>query len=118
MKKALTIVFLLGLIGAFLLASSGDALTLMTPAQKSTLETLRRFKSDTDKSEISNVFGNPVKSSLGETSISWEIDQDGNITRVKAYFITGELNKIHFISLDPFWGYTLYYSLDGVSHET
>jgi hypothetical protein len=117
-KKTLVLVFIIGIIGALLANASGNALTLMTPPQKITLETLRSFKSGTTKVQISNIFGEPVKSTIGETTISWEINQASKITRVKAYFLTGELNKIQLLSLEPFWGYTLYYSKEGVSNET
>ncbi len=89
----------------------------MTEHQKETLENLRSFNSNTTSDEISQMFGNPIKSTLADTTISWEIEQEGKVTRVKAYYLTGELNKIQFLSLDPFWGYTLYYSGKGVKSE-
>ena len=89
----------------------------MTAPQKETLETLRAFSSNTSERDISKIFGSPVKSDFNKTTISWELSQEGKTTRVKAYFLTGDLNKIQFISLEPFWGYTLYYSENGVKNE-
>lgn len=117
MKKSILLVFVIGLIGAFYLNASEDALTLMSAPQKSTLEKLRSFDTHTSKADISNEFGEPLNNTLNDTTISWEVKQDSKVTRVKAYFLTGELNKVQFLSLDPFWGYTLYYSKNGVENE-
>lgn len=78
---------------------------------------MRSFNTHTSKADISNEFGKPLSSTLNETTISWEVNQGFKVTRVKAYFLTGKLNKIQFLSLDPFWGYTLYYSENGVERE-
>ncbi len=116
--KGLILIFVIGIIGAFLVNTSTDALALMTAPQKATLETLRSFTSNSTKTNISNEFGEPVKSAVGEVTVSWELVQLDQTTRIKAYFLTGKLNKIQFLSLEPFWGYTLYYSKEGVSNET
>ncbi|MCP4481984.1 MAG: hypothetical protein GY817_04130 [bacterium] len=118
MKKGLILIFVIGIIGSFLVNTSTDALALMTTPQKSTLETLRSFTSNSTKADISNEFGQPVKGAVGEVTVSWEMVQLEQTTRIKAYFLTGKLNKIQFLSLEPFWGYTLYYSKEGVSNET
>ncbi|MEH6396067.1 hypothetical protein [Pseudoalteromonas sp.] len=118
MKKGLILIFVIGIIGAFLVNTSTDALALMTAPQKATLETLRSFTSNSSKTDISNEFGEPVKAAIGEVTVSWELVQLDQTTRIKAYFLTGKLNKIQFLSLEPFWGYTLYYSKEGVSNET
>ena len=118
MKIGLIIIFIVGVVGAVVVNTSNDALTLMSIPQQETLETLRSFKSDSSKDDISNELGEPVKSEFLETTISWELIQLDQTTRVKAYFLTGKLNKIQFLSLEPFWGYTLYYSKEGVTNET
>jgi hypothetical protein len=116
-KKGLILIFLIGIIGAFLVNTSTDALALMTGPQKATLETLRSFTSNSTTMDISNEFGEPVKAAVGEVTVSWELVQLDKTTRIKAYFLTDKLNKIQFLSLEPFWGYTLYYSKAGVSNE-
>ncbi len=117
-KKGLILIFVIGIIGVFIGNTSTDALALMTAPQKATLETLRSFTSNSTKTDISKEFGEPVKAAVGEVTVSWELVQLDQTTRIKAYFLTGKLNKIQFLSLEPFWGYTLYYSKEGVSNET
>lgn len=96
---------------------AGNALELMTPEQNQTLLQLRSFTSKTTVKDISSLFGSPTNRKPGDITVGWEIDQDGDITYVKAYFLTGGLNKIQFMSLKPFWGYTLYYNDSGVTNE-
>lgn len=117
-NKGLILIIVIGIIGAFLVNTSTDALALMTAHQKNTLETLRSFTTNSTKTDISNEFGEPINVAVGEITLSWELVQLDQTTRIKAYFLTGKLNKIQFLSLEPFWGYTLYYSKDGVSNET
>ena len=117
-NKGLILIIVIGIIGAFLVNTSTDALALMTAHQKNTLETLRSFTTNSTKTDISNEFGEPINVAVGEITVSWELVQLDQTTRIKAYFLTGKLNKIQFLSLEPFWGYTLYYSKDGVSNET
>jgi len=117
MKKIIIFIFIIVAIVAFYVSTPNEALSLMTDSQKSTLSTLRSYNVNTTPQEISDTFGKPIKSSAGGVTISWEIMQESHVTRVKAYFIAVVLKKIQFISLEPFWGYTLYYSKEGVSNE-
>ncbi len=93
-----------------------DAIPLMTDEQVQILHTLREFNWSTNPDTLSKKFGDPVLERSNQ--IAWEFNHKGKVTRVYAYYLTGGMDKIHYISMDPSWGHVIYYGENGIKGET
>ena len=93
-----------------------DAIKLMDEVELEVLNQLRSYSIQTTEQDISKNFGPPIKGA-GTIRPSWEVVSGEQPKRVQAYFITGGLNKVHFLSLDPLWGYVIHYNSDGTILE-
>ena len=112
MRVSLLIVLVVFFSGCAL-KTGKEALVLMSDDQKNIVRVIKGFSSDTTIQEISDKFGEPHNQGVGGINPSWKLMHNGKESRLRAYFITGGLNKIQYMSLDPFWGYSVYYDEQG-----
>ena len=98
----------------FLVASCGmkineEALPLMNNGQLETVEILESFDASTTPEQIATRLG--VDGTMGaDHRADFVLVHDGAESHVRAYYLTGSLDKIQYLSLDPMWGYNVYYS--------
>lgn len=116
MKKVILLILVCFLTGC-LMKLGKDALPLMTDAQKQVVIEAETYTNQTTINDLTKAFGPPVKMGVGGVNPEWSIWHDGKETRMRAYFISGGLDKVHYMSLDPMWGYIIHYDENGARPE-
>lgn len=90
-----------------------EALALMSPSQKKIVEFMLSLTSNSTIEDINSSLGSATDMGVAGANPSWELRHGESTTQLRAYFLTGGLNKVQYISLSPMWGYTVYYDETG-----
>ena len=113
MNKIIVILTIIVLTGCSM-STGEDALTQTNQGQKHTVEILHGFSFETKIDEISAILGEAKDMGMDGLNPTWELTHDGKTTHLRAYFIENQLVKMQYISIDPMWGYVVYYNENGV----
>ena len=91
-----------------------EALPLMNDGQRKTVEILELFDSATSPEQIATSLG--VDGTMGAPHrADFVLVHDGAESHVRAYYVSGSLDKIQYLSMSPMWGYSVYYTATGES---
>ena len=112
-RKVLLVILVMAL-SACGMKTGSDALALMNQGRKDTVEIMHGLTMSTTISDIKKILGDPSDMGISDLNPTWELLHEGKTTHLRAYFLTHQLNKVQYMSLDPMWGYTTYYDENGV----
>lgn len=110
--KSLTLIFITLFIAGCDIKIGDDAIALMSQEQKNIVAVAKKFSATTTTDDITKILGRPYDKGVAGVNPQWNFKHGDHETRLKAYFISGSLDKVQYTSLDPLWGYSIYYDSD------